>query len=77
MIYFFSDSLEVRKKAQEFCKERGLKLVVIPYAKQEYNLSDSKGPGTRMNDVGPREFVSLIKNAEFVFTDSFHGAVFH
>lgn len=76
LIYFFSDSLEVRKKAQEFCKERGLKLVVIPYAKQEYNLSDSKGPGTRMNDVGPREFVSLIKNAEFVFTDSFHGAVF-
>ena len=76
LVYFFSDSLEVRKKAQEFCKERGLKLVVIPYAKQEYNLSDSKGPGTRMNDVGPREFVSLIKNAEFVFTDSFHGAVF-
>lgn len=76
LIYFFSDSLEVRKNAQEFCKERGLKLVVIPYAKQEYNLSDSKGPGTRMNDVGPREFVSLIKNAEFVFTDSFHGAVF-
>ena len=76
LVYFFSDSLEVRKKAQEFCKERGLKLVVIPYAKQEYNLSDSKGPGMRMNDVGPREFVSLIKNAEFVFTDSFHGAVF-
>lgn len=76
LVYFFSDSLEVRKKAQEFCKERGLKLVVIPYAKQEYNLSDSKGPGTRMNDVGPREFVSLVKNAEFVFTDSFHGAVF-
>lgn len=76
LVYFFSDSLEVRKKAQEFCKERGLKLVVIPYAKQEYNLSDSKGPGMRMNDVGPREFVSLVKNAEFVFTDSFHGAVF-
>lgn len=51
-------------------------MVVIPYAKQEYNLSDSKGPGMRMNDVGPREFVSLVKNAELVFTDSFHGAVF-
>ena len=76
LVYFFSDSLEVRKKAQNFCEQRGLELVVIPYAKQEYNLSDSKGPGNRINEVGPREFVSLIKNAEFVFTDSFHGAVF-
>lgn len=76
LVYFFSDSMEVRKKAQDFCKQQGLELVVIPYAKQEYNLFDSKGPGKRINAVGPREFVSLIKNAEFVFTDSFHGAVF-
>lgn len=76
LVYFFSDSLEVRKNAQMFCRVRGLELVVIPYAKQEYNLSDSKGPGKKMNNVGPREFVSLVKNAEFVFTDSFHGAVF-
>lgn len=27
-------------------------------------------------EVGPREFVSLIRNAAFVFTDSFHGLVF-
>ena len=76
LVYFFSDSLEVRKKAQKFCEERGLELIFIPYAKQEYNLSDWKGPGRRMTEVGPREFVSLVKNAEFVFTDSFHGAVF-
>lgn len=76
LVYFFSDSLVVRKKAQMFCRVRELELVVIPYAKQEYNLSDSKGPGKKMNNIGPREFVSLVKNAEFVFTDSFHGAVF-
>lgn len=76
LVYFFSNSLEIRKKAQRFCKDRGLELIVIPYAKQEYNLFDSKGPGKRVNAVGPREFLSLVKNAEFVFTDSFHGAVF-
>lgn len=76
LVYFFSDSLEVRKRAQKFCKDRGLELIFIPYAKQEYNLFDSKGPGKRVNEVGPREFISFIKNAEFVFTDSFHGAVF-
>jgi len=27
-------------------------------------------------EVGPREFVSLFKNAKYVFTDSFHGTAF-
>lgn len=27
-------------------------------------------------DVGPKEFVNLIDNAEVVFTDSFHGTAF-
>lgn len=30
----------------------------------------------RKLDVGPQEFLSLIKYAEFVVTDSFHGTVF-
>ena len=27
-------------------------------------------------DVGPREWINLIKNAEYVCTDSFHRIVF-
>lgn len=30
----------------------------------------------QLYDTGPREFVGLIKNAEFVVTDSFHGVAF-
>ncbi|MDR0348214.1 MAG: polysaccharide pyruvyl transferase family protein, partial [Tannerella sp.] len=30
----------------------------------------------RKLDVGPEEFLSLVKHAEFVVTDSFHGTVF-
>lgn len=30
----------------------------------------------RKLDVGPREFLSMIKNAEFVVTNSFHGTAF-
>lgn len=76
VVYFFSDSLKVRKESEDFCKKRGLQLVMIPYAKQEYNLTDQRGPGVRYDYVGPDEFVSLIRNADFVLTDSFHGAVF-
>lgn len=76
VVYFFSDSLKVRKESEDFCKKRGLQLVMIPYAKQEYNLTDQRGQGVRYDYVGPDEFVSLIRNADFVLTDSFHGAVF-
>lgn len=30
----------------------------------------------RKLDVGPREFLSIIKNAEFIVTNSFHGTAF-
>ncbi|MBQ6919327.1 MAG: polysaccharide pyruvyl transferase family protein, partial [Synergistaceae bacterium] len=76
LVYFFSDSLKVRRKAESFCEKHGLKLVMIPYAKQEFNLTDQRGPGFRHDNVGPAEFVSLVRNADFVLTDSFHGAVF-
>ena len=29
-----------------------------------------------MSDVGPEEFVNLIRGAKFVCTDSFHGTIF-
>ena len=32
--------------------------------------------GKYFNDVGPLEFLYLIANADFVFTDSFHGTAF-
>jgi len=35
------------------------------------------GAGIRRKlDVGPREFLSMVKHAEFVVTDSFHGTAF-
>ncbi|MDO4459133.1 MAG: polysaccharide pyruvyl transferase family protein [Clostridia bacterium] len=74
--YFFSDSSFVREYAAKYCKINNLELLFIPYAKQEYNLYDGKGSGKRLDDIGPKEFVSAIRNAEIVFTDSFHGAVF-
>ena len=29
-----------------------------------------------MSDVGPEEFVNLIRGAEYICTDSFHGTIF-
>ena len=76
IVYFFSNNLAVRKASMDFCNRHGLQMVLIPYAKQEFNLTDGKGVGKRLKNIGPREFVSAIKHAEFVLTDSFHGVVF-
>lgn len=76
LFYFFSDSYEIRCKAEEFCRRKGLKIVLIPYAKQEFNYGDSKVECLRLEIIGPKEFLSAIKYADYVFTDSFHGSVF-
>lgn len=76
LFYFFSDSSHIRSKVKAFCKENGLDMVMIPYAKQEFNLGDGLGKIRRLHSVGPKEFLSCIKYADYIFTDSFHGAVF-
>lgn len=76
LFYFFSDSFAIRRELENFCKEKNLIPVIIPYAKQEFNFGDGRGKCIRLNHVGPREFISAIKYADYVFTDSFHGAVF-
>lgn len=76
LFYFFSDSLQIRKILNDYCSAKGLNIVRIPYAMQKFNLFDGKGIGDKLLNIGPREFLSAIKYADFIFTDSFHGIVF-
>ncbi len=76
LCYFFSNSINYRKKIFEYCSENNLKMVYIPFAKQEYNDSDLKGIGEKIEFASPNNFIALFKNAKYVFTDSFHGTVF-
>ena len=76
LCYFFSESRKYREEIDHYCKKNDLDLYYIPYAKQCYVHGDNKGKGIKQENVGPIEFLSLINNAEAVFTDSFHGTVF-
>ena len=42
----------------------------------EYIKSDISFPDYAPYNVGPEEFVNLIRHAELILTDSFHGTVF-
>ena len=41
-----------------------------------YNKADRGFGDYTPFDIGPAEFVNLIRNAKYVYTDSFHGSVF-
>lgn len=73
--YFLGDYKKTRKIVNEFAKKHGLKIACIPYT-AGIVLSDRKFGDYRLIDASPEDFISLIKHAKYVFTDSFHAVVF-
>lgn len=74
-VYFIGNNPSQRKKVEELKEKTGLKIVVLRHI-DEYIPEDEKFGDIGLYDVGPAEFVNLIRNANFVCTDSFHGSVF-
>lgn len=74
-VYFLGNNLWEREIVKRVKKETGLKIVQIAHC-DEYIKSDEGFADFTPYDVGPREFVELIKDAEYIFTDSFHCSVF-
>lgn len=73
--YFLGTNQDARKRALEIKEKTGMKIVFLPHM-DEYIAEDNYFGDERLYDVSPVEFVSLIKNASYVCTDSFHGTVF-
>ena len=74
--YFLGNNGNLRNVAREYAKKRGLKLVTLPYLNGRYRQVDDGFGDNCLYDVSPKDFISLIKYASFVMTDSFHAAVF-
>ena len=59
----------------QFASKHGLKVVTMPFlaltSKKDGDFGDYK-----IYDAAPQDFISLIKYAEYVLTDSFHATVF-
>lgn len=73
--YFLGNNPEQRKFANKIRKITGYKIVSLLHM-DEYIKSDINFPDYAPYDIGPEEFVNLIRNAEIILTDSFHGTVF-
>lgn len=71
LCYFLGQNRNYWKKIYQFSKKNKLQVVIIPVFK-----CDLKRFGIVKDNIGPAEFLKLVKNASFVCTDSFHGTVF-
>lgn len=75
-VYLLGNNKEHRTKINQIAEILNLQIVFLPHIHFQYELADENFADIDLYDVGPAEFVGLIKNAEMVITDSFHGCVF-
>lgn len=73
--FFLGEERKHRVIVNELKKESGLSIVTCPYM-EGYNKADDAFGDIRIYDAGPKEFLNLIRYAELICTDSFHGTVF-
>lgn len=73
--YFLGNNPEQREFVRRFRQATGCKIVQLQHC-DEYIKSDAGFPDIAPYNVGPKEFIRLIRDAEYVFTDSFHCSVF-
>lgn len=73
--YLMGNNPEHRAFVNKAKQETGFKIVSLPHL-DCYISSDQSFPDYAPYDIGPAEFLGLIKNASLVCTDSFHGTIF-
>ena len=78
--YIFAYLLGHSRKDREFimlvARHLGMKVITIPYLLTEYRSCDKLFGDIKLFNVTPRLWLSLIKDAKYVFTDSFHCIAF-
>lgn len=75
LCYFLGDNSASRRAASEYAKNHNLKIINIPMNSGGISKAD-KNFGKALYDVSPEQFISLIENANCIFTDSFHCVIF-
>ncbi len=73
--YILGNNAQMRSEITEFAKSKGLKIVALRHIDEYLRCDDGFGD-IAPYDVNPLDFVQLIRNARYVFTDSFHATVF-
>lgn len=70
LVYILGPNAFDMNEVKKFTDSNGLKLIVLR------GYATTKETDTNITSAGPYEFIRLIKNAEYVFSTSFHGLAF-
>lgn len=75
-VYLLGKNKKCKKILKSYAQKYKLKIVNLKYASGDIKKIDSSFGDYNFININPNEFISLIKNAEIVVTDSFHATVF-
>lgn len=75
LAYFLGSNESHRDAVEQLKKDTKLKIVTIPFM-DAFVERDLIFGDEQLFEVGPIEFLNLIRGAEYICTDSFHGSVF-
>lgn len=73
--YFLGENIQHREMANQLKSKTGYKIVTTPFL-DSFVKYDLKFGDERLFNIGPEDFINLIRNAEYIVTDSFHGTIF-
>lgn len=73
--YFLGNNPIQREFVKKIKNLTGYKIIQLQHC-DEFIAGDEQFPDQAPYNVGPKEFIRLIRDAEYVFTDSFHCTVF-
>lgn len=75
LCYFLGNNPPHREFAKRLREKTGIKIAALVHL-DEYVKSDEDYADYTPYDVDPADFLNLIRHAEYICTDSFHGSVF-
>lgn len=75
LCYFLGNNPIQRDFVKKIKEITGYKIIQLQHC-DEFIASDEVFPDQAPYNVGPKEFIRLIRDAEYIFTDSFHCTVF-
>jgi len=75
-VYLLGKNKETRELIKNTAKTENLIIISVPHANGHYSDVDNNFADINICNCSPENWLYLIDNAEYIFTDSFHGAVF-
>ena len=74
--YLLGKEKKIHRKVKRISNKLGLPVVYLCFSQPNYYKEECNFGDVRLYDVGPREFIYLLRKSQYVVTDSFHGTAF-